>query len=275
MADGFEQLVFSGGGIRCFWHGGFMAEVGQQLDLVPSRVSGVSGGALSAAAWIGGCEDDLRVLMKDAFAMNSSNVEREASNFTPHQELYRAVVESTLDNVSLERIAEGPQYEISLAIPLSGLPAWVSTVIFGFLYKLDEHVRSTPHLVLTRRLGLKAIRVDARQAARENQLIDLICAAATIPPIFDVPRWDGKRVIDGGMFDKAPIPSTDSGRTLVLMTSRYRNLPRAIDDREYVQPRSEVAASKIDFRNPEDVDDTWKQGARDGEAWLVQRQKSS
>ena len=66
----FDQLAFSGGGIRCFWHGGFLVRVGPHLGLDVKRVSGVSGGALSAAAWIGGREQDLLILMTEAFRLN-------------------------------------------------------------------------------------------------------------------------------------------------------------------------------------------------------------
>ena len=71
MASQYEQLVFSGGGIRCFWHGGFLSEVGCYEDLRPDRISCVSGGALSAASWIGGREDDLLAVMHEAFLQST------------------------------------------------------------------------------------------------------------------------------------------------------------------------------------------------------------
>ena len=40
-----EQLVFFGGGIRCFWHGGFLSGLGDKAELAPKRVGGASGGA--------------------------------------------------------------------------------------------------------------------------------------------------------------------------------------------------------------------------------------
>ena len=47
-------MVFSGGGTRCFWHGGFVTRIREEVPLDPVRVTGVSGGALAAAAWLGG-----------------------------------------------------------------------------------------------------------------------------------------------------------------------------------------------------------------------------
>lgn len=271
MDDSFDQLVFSGGGIRCFWHGGFLSVFEQDHPLKPKRISGASGGALSAAAWIGGVENDLKMLMCEAFRINDDNFDRNSSNYTPHQEIYRAVVETTLDKEAIERIASGPEYQVNLSCPPSALPPRLAAVVFGALYKLDQSVRGTPHLRYPRAAGLSVTRVDARQAARDGKLIDLICAAATIPPVFDIPEWEGDRVLDGGMFDKAPLPDPDEGRTLVLLTSRYKNLPQS-DRRLYIQPTSAVPADKIDFSDPEKVTDTWEQGRRDARRWLADRE---
>ncbi|MDG5748753.1 patatin-like phospholipase family protein [Qipengyuania sp. XHP0207] len=273
MFSDIEQLVFSGGGIRCFWHGGFLSGLGDMASLSPARISGVSGGALSAAAWIGGREQDLKMLMTEAFEINDANFDRKRSNFTPHQEIYRAVVETTLDAEAIERIAAGPEYEVTLSCPPGTLSPRLAAVFYGLLYKLDQAVRSTPHLEWPRAAGLSELRVDARQAARDGKLIDLICAAATIPPVFDVPEWDGDRVLDGGMLDKAPLPDDDHGPTLVLLTSIYGKLPQDAR-RTYIQPTREVAADKIDFSDASKVTRTWEQGEADARQWLEDRRQA-
>lgn len=270
MARTYDQVVFSGGGIRCFWHGGFLSEVGSFEALRPSRISSVSGGALSAASWISGRERDLLAVMGEAFAINDANFDAGMSNFTPHQEIYRDVVDVTLDSEAIERVADGPEYEVALSVPPQQVSPRVSAVFYGLLYKLDQAVRSTPHLSWPRGSGLAEIRVDGRQAARDGKLVDLICAAATIPPVFDVPRWQECRVLDGGMLDKAPLPRECDGETLVLLTSRYRRCPQ-VPGRTYVMPSSEVAADKIDFSDASKVTRTWNQGVRDGKAWLAER----
>ncbi len=264
----FDQVAFSGGGIRCFWHGGFLSKVGAVGAIAPVRVSGVSGGALSGAAWIGEVEQDLFDLMRQAFDHNGDNLQVEKPNFTPHQELYRAVVSTTLDDHAIARICDGPQFEIVLGLPPRRISAQIAAIFATIAYKMDERLRRRPKLVLPGLLGMRALRVDARQAARDGDLVDLICAAATVPPVFDVPLWNGRRVLDGGMMDKAPLPQPDEGRTLVLLTSRYRNLPsspRII----HVQPSQPVEADKIDFTDSAKVTATWQQGQRDAKSWLA------
>lgn len=270
MARGYDQVVFSGGGIRCFWHGGFLSEAGSFDDFRPSRVSSVSGGALSAASWIANRECDLLAVMEEAFAVNDSNIDAGASNFTPHQAIYREVVDVTLDKEAIQCIADGPEYEIALSVPPPQITPHLAALVYGLLYKLDQAARSTPHLRLPRDFGLGDMRVDARQAARDGKLVDLICAAATIPPVFEVHEWQGCQVLDGGMLDKAPLPRENVGETLVLLTSRYRNCPDVLG-RTYVQPSREVAADKIDFADAGKVGRTWNQGVRDGKAWLAKR----
>ena len=270
----YSQLVFSGGGIRCFWHGGFLEVYETEHPLQPNHVSGVSGGALSAAAWIGKRERTLLDLMSEAFRLNDANFDLHRSNLTPHQELYRAVVETTMDQEAIDRVADGPALEISMSIPPGGMPARAAAAFYGVLYKLDQAVRSTPHLVLPRTLGLGQLVADGRQAARDGVLVDLICAAATIPPVFDVSNWNGTRVLDGGMFDKAPALGPEPGETLVLLTSEYRNIPD-IAGRTYLQPRCPVPADKIDFTDPQKVVDTWEQGRRDARAVLNERSREA
>lgn len=269
MVPHFDQVAFSGGGIRCFWHGGFLCEVGSIEDIRPNRVTGVSGGALSAATWIGGREQDLYDLMREAFRINDGNIAAGRSNFTPHEEMYRAVVSTTLDAEAIERVADGPSFEVSLSVPPRWLPAGAAAGLYGLLYQLDQQTRATPHLVLPRAAGLGQLRVDARQAARDGRLVDLICAAATIPPVFTVPEWEGVRVLDGGMLEKAVLPEPDEGETLVLLTRLYRNLPDH-PHRTYVQPSRTVAADKIDFTDETKVTRTWEQGQADGRDWLAQ-----
>ncbi|APE28222.1 patatin-like phospholipase family protein [Aurantiacibacter gangjinensis] len=266
----FEQLVFAGGGIRCFWHGGFLAVAGNALQMQPKRISCVSGGALSSAAWIARRDHKLRRVMGEAFAGNDSNVDADKSNFTPHQEMYRAVVEETLDAEAIDAIADGPDFQVVLGLPPQWVPPRIYVMLSGAAYFAEKKVHSHPHLRWPRAVGLQPLRVDARQAARDGTLVDLICAAATIPPVFDVPEWNGKRVLDGGMCDKAPPPEPDEGRTLFLMTSLYDDLPQN-DRRFYIQPSEEVPADKIDFSERSKVDETWDQGERDARSWLERR----
>lgn len=267
----FDQLVFSGGGARCFWHGGFITELEKAVPLHPRRIAGVSGGALSAAAFIGDREEKLLRVMGEAFEALDSNIRLhkidEEEGVTPHQRTYRAVVEETLDDAAISAIVDGPEFEVLMARPASRRwPKW-STFPVMAAYQLDLAIRSTPHMRWPEILGVKEILADGREAARDGRLHDLICNAAVIPPVFNVERWEGDFVIDGGMTSKAPLPSSDHGRTLVMLTRAFRNIPDCAD-RVYVMPSRETPADKIDFTSRAKIEQTWKAGARDARAFL-------
>ena len=268
----FEQIVFSGGGTRCFWHGGFAAVVGPAIHLRPERISAVSGGALSSCAFIGGVERRLFEVMGDALHERTRNVsvnwdEVQENGLTPHQEMYREIVSTTLHEEAIARIADGPAFQVLLTHPPFDAAPRLSTVPMMVAYELDQAVRSTPHVVSAEMLGAEEVLVDARQTARDGRLVDLVCAAAVIPPVFNVQGWDGRPVVDGGMANKAPLPDPDRGPTLVLLTRKFRNLPDH-PDRLYVEPSESVPADKIDFTSREKIEATWEAGERDGRAFL-------
>lgn len=262
-----RQLVFSGGGLRCFWQGGFMEVLGRHASIAPERIAGVSGGALSAACHVAGRERVLLDAMCEAFEEQDSNLfDREAGGISPHQRIYCKVVSKVLDDEAARKVAEGPQLQILIAHPPAGGLPKISGVAATVAYEAELHLINSPHFSWAAKLGLEHGLVDARAAARDGRLVDLVCAAAVIPPIFEPPDWDGRPVVDGGMADQAPMPEPDEGETLVLLTRHYRRLPD-VPGRRYVMPTDETPADKIDFTDPEKLRRTWDQGMRDGEAF--------
>ncbi len=226
----YDQLVFSGGGTRCFWFGGFTHVLRRARPIHPARISGVSGGALSSVSFVTHRGRRLLDTMREAFSHQDLNVSwHDATDgehgYTPHQRIYRDVVASVVDDEAQRMVAEGPALQILIAHPPDHDWDKLSGTSMTAAYEADLLIRSTPHLEWSQKVGLTTSRVDARQAAREGRLVELICAAATIPPVFDPPLWDGKPVIDAGMANQAPMPEPDRGSTLVLLTRQYRNLP--------------------------------------------------
>ena len=267
----FDQLIFSGGGTRCFWQGGFLDVVRRGIDLDPSRIASVSGGALGAAAYIAHRGNDLLALMKGKFAAQDRNVTwhdlTDDDGLSPHQRIYREVAEELLDADTIRKIVDGPSYEVLLGHPPGDSESRAAGILSTLVYEVELHLINAPHFGWAEKLGLSFSKIDARQAARDGQLADLVVAAAAIPPVFDMPRWNDRPVVDGGMADQAPMPSDDHGATLVMLTRDYDRLP-AHDDRLYVGPSEETPADKIDFTDPDKIQRTWDIGRRDGEAFL-------
>ncbi|WP_306112270.1 MULTISPECIES: patatin-like phospholipase family protein [unclassified Roseovarius] len=270
LPDNPPQIVFSGGGLRCFWQGGFLTRLEQVRKFTPERVTGVSGGAMAGAAWIAGIEDRLLDVMCEAFQKRDHNLDLFAADeegITPHQRIYCDVVETVLDEAAKERVANGPAFQIQIAHPPStGHPTMTGTALAA-AYEAELHIVGGPHFDWAEKMGLTSQLVDANQAARDGRLVELINAAAVIPPVFEPPLWGDRRVVDGGMADQAPLPDPDEGETLVLLTRPYKKLPD-VPGRVYVWPSEETPADKIDFTDPQKLRDTWALGEQDAEAYL-------
>lgn len=272
LPDSPEQVVFSGGGLRCFWQGGFVETLTGSRPLDPARITGVSGGALSAACFIAGRERALLDRMCEQFEKQDRNIdlfERTHGSVSPHQQIYCEVVGSVLDQEAERAVAEGPQLQILIAHPpLKGAPT-LSGVAMTAAYEAELHTVGSPHFDWAEKMGLDYSLVDANAAAREGKLVDLVCAAAVIPPVFEPPYWDGRPVVDGGMADQAPLPDPNEGPTLILLTRRYESLPE-VPERHYVAPTEETPADKIDFTDPEKLRRTWEQGEQDAQQYLAE-----
>lgn len=270
----FDQLVFSGGGTRCMWQGGFMHVLQDHLPIHPARITGVSGGACSACGFMTHRGTRVRDSFIDHFAEHDRNIPLHEPfdgepGRSPHQLIYRDIIEKCFGDEEARRtIAEGAELHVLLARPPDHDWKRLTGAAMTLVYVADTAIRSTPHLEWAQKMGLTEELVDANQAARDGQLLDLICAAATIPPAFDPPDWDGKPAIDAGMADQAPMPDGNGGRTLVLLTKTFRNRPD-IPGRTYVQPSEEVPADKIDFTDPDKLRRTWDLGEEDARRFLA------
>lgn len=271
MADGYSQLVFSGGGLRCFWQGGFMDVVRDALDLDPARITGVSGGSMSAAGYIAHRGHAILDRMCEAFANTESNVNvddfDDDHGRTPHQRIFHEVLNDVFDARAMQAIADGPQFQIMIAHPPTDQGPGLSGTAATLAYEAELHLVNSPHFSWAETFGLGKELVDARQASADGRLTELIEAAVTIPPVFRTLEWNGEPVVDGGMADQAPMPEPDEGRTLILLTRHYRRLPE-VPERTYVSPSEETPADKIDFTDPEKLRKTWELGQRDGRLFL-------
>lgn len=189
------------------------------------------------------------------------------TEMTPHQQIYERVVDEVIDAEAQEAVANGPAFEILLARPPGWLPVKVATAVTMILYEADQQLRSTPHGRYAKAAGAKEMRIDAREAARQGKLKELVCQAATIPPVFRMREWNGRLVMDAGTVDNAPLPRPNSGATLILLTRDYRNLPD-VKGRTYLKPSSATPADKIDFTDPNALRATYQQGKKDIEMLL-------
>lgn len=250
-----------------------MEAAGRRFTFDADRITGSSGGALSAAAWIAGRE----TFLFDRFARAVTRTDRNVTfedigkdhGRSPHQRVYEAIVEDVIDAAAQTRIGNGPAFQISVSTTGDSSAATVRALAAGTIYQVEQVLAPTPRPRLSSIAGVDQRMIDARRAARDGTLPDLIRMAATVPPAFRPDDWDGEPIYDDGMVDKAPLPIPDEGQTLVLLTKRFRNQPDNDPDRiDYIQPSESVlSGSKLDFTEPALLREAWDQGLQDGDVW--------
>jgi len=269
-----RQVVFAGGGNRCFWQAGFWSSVASRTGLAPERAVAVSAGSALACAIFADRIEQALTLTCEAMAANPRNRYWgnlwKADPVFPHAAIYRGILLDALDTGALARLRQGPE----LLVEITRFPAWmnaISAVLMGLgAYQLEKQLFHPVHPTWGRRLGFRPEFVPVRDCADAEALAGLILASSCTPPFTPLMRWQDRPALDGGLVDNVPVaPTVNSpGPTLVLLSRPYRDLPR-IPGRLYVQPSQPVPVSAWDYTDPQAVEATFRQGQRDGERFLA------
>lgn len=275
----FDQVVFAGGGNRCWWQAGFWDVVQPELALEPRVIAGISAGAATACMlytrdshWVMRYyEDVLRQNAKNAYW---GNLWRRGAAVFPHYRIYR---QALLDiyGEPFARLARAPEIRVGVSHVPRWLGAHVSVAAGLIAYNIEKHVRKTLHPTLGQALGFRPEYVRAQDCARVDDLADLILQSSCTPPFTPVLRRGGKPVLDGGMVDNVPVGALDAtpGRVLVMVTRRYPRpqtfvLAHGEQQRFYVQPSRKVPISSWDYTQPALMRPAYELGRVDGQAFL-------
>ena len=63
-----------------------------------------------------------------------------------------------------------------------------------------------------------------------------------------------------------------TGKTLVLLSKRYRDELPQVPDRVYVQPARPIAIDKFDYASPDKLLQAYRQGEEDAQAFVGERE---
>jgi predicted acylesterase/phospholipase RssA len=270
----FEQVVFAGGGHRCWWQAGFWDVVAPAIELRPRVIAGVSAGAATACLMYANDSRTAlgyyrRVLGGTPRNVYPRNLLRAGVPVFPHNGIYRAALKTLLGG---ERFAQLRERAPEIRIQFARIPRWLgprSAVAVGLLaYNLEKYTRRPLHPSYGRRAGLHAggrpgagLRERGRAGVADHRL-------QLHPPFTPIEYRDGRPTIDGGMVDNVPVDALDdpAAPTLVLTTRRYpHHAPVFVrGPRMYVQPSVKVPVSSWDYTAPHLYEATWLQGVEDG-----------
>ena len=273
----FDNLVFAGGGSRCLWQVGFWdgaVEGGLRLDQTVSHAVSTSAGCAMVTAAMLGRGAEALALFKDLTAANPRNIHwqnlRPGSGepLLPHLRMYRQALEMFLTDADLEQLADR-RLEFLMARAPRYLRGGLATMMAFSVYGLEKHLTGRVHPQWTRRLGFEPLVYGNRDAADVADFIDMILAASSVPPVLPIEHYRGAAILDGGMIDNVPAFMTDGlrGRTLVLLSKRYRAALPSHSGRYYCQPSEPIRLDKFDYANPDGLQRTYDLGYRDGQAF--------
>jgi len=266
----FENLVFAGGGNRCFWQAGFWSVAVHAIQPAPLRIAAVSAGAAVSCALFSETFDQGFTTFKHALATNNRNLYVKnllrAHPVFPHGRMYRDVILRSINVQALLRLHKGPDIRVLMACP----PRWASrrmAILLGMVaLGVDAFQGDRVHPSGGQRVGFRPLFVSVRQCDSPETLADLIIASSCVPPLTPQAHRDGMALFDGGLVSNVPIDGIEpgNGQTLVLLTRQFSKLPD-VPGRTYVQPSQPIPVAAWDYTNADAVQSAFDLGRRDGE----------
>jgi hypothetical protein len=273
----FEAMAFAGGGNRCYWQGGVYEALVDRIAMRPRFIVGVSGGGFAATYSVAGIGARVRDLVIAGCAVHPANFEarrllRGRSPF-PVGGLYRDLLVAVIDDQVLERLRAGPDVFLKVARPPRFLPAPLAAATGILGYQIEKTLTNRVHPRVGRRLGFRADYVSTHAVASPGELVDALMATSSVPPFMPIGRVGQGRALDGGLVDNVPVDKLipveqAGGRTLVLVTRRYANLPD-VAGRTYLQPSQPIPVGKFDITNAAGIRAAYELGLKDGAAFAA------
>jgi predicted acylesterase/phospholipase RssA len=273
----FEQVVFAGGGHRCWWQAGFWERVTVDMPLQPKLIAGVSAGAATACLlYTRQTEAALsyyeQLLVDQPRNIYWNRLFKKGARVLPHDDIYRtALARFFAPDHFANLLQRAPEIRVSYAL----VPMWAGPFSATFVgmatYNLEKRLRAPLHPTWGRAVGFRPAVTQVQDCVDSADLVSLLMASACCPPLTRVERRDGQITLDGGMIDNVPVNVVEPNKsTLVLLSRCYpKHAPVFLrDGRVYVQPSVRPATTSWDYTAPKNYRLTYEQGRQDGEAFL-------
>ena len=274
----YQNVVFAGGGNRCWWQAGLVEQLASHSCWQATRLVGASAGAAMATAFAAHRLSDALHGCLDRFRLTPRNVEckRLLNGRRPFvlPEIYREWTDSFLDESGFAALKSGrTKVAIVLTRPIRMMPVSVSMLIALSLYGSKKFLFGKFHSRAPHLFGFRSEHVDLGACVDLQQAHQLLAASAAAVPITPAAYWSGNPALDGGFYDSNPLPKLpfERTRTLILLT-RYRSAyPHMfeIDGCTYIQPSRRIDAVNFDCTNADNVRRAYQHGVSDALALLA------
>jgi hypothetical protein len=268
----YDAIAFAGGGNRCYWQGGFYEAVASNIDLKPSLMTAVSAGSFALSYSLLGLGPKVRELVIAACGPHLRNVDfkgwRAGGTLYPVGPMYLDLLRNVLGDTELGKLQALGNIQIAVARLPRSLPPLLGVALGIGAYQLEKKLFHPVHPTLGHKLGIRQEFIGVRDLKRASDLHDLIIASGGVPPFMPVTKIGDRPAFDGGLVDNVPVQplepiEREGGRTLVLLTRRYKKLPQ-VAGRTYVQPSVPIPVKQFDIKNGEGIRQAYELGLKDG-----------
>jgi Patatin-like phospholipase len=276
----YQNMIFAGGGSRCFWQVGFWdgaVAAGLELDKTVQYGASTSAGCAMITASMLGRGTQALDMFKRLSDANPGNIHwhnlwpGNSGPLLPHIRMYREALEEFLSEADLQALS-GRRIEFLMAKSPRYMQGGFATTMAFSVYGLEKHLTGKIHPSWTQKLGFTPLVYGNQDALGVEDFISMILSASCVPPVLPGDGFRGQAVLDGGMIDNVPAHLSDArpGNTLVLLSKRYRKPLPEVPRRTYLQPSKPIKLDKFDYANPAGLQDTYDLGYGDGMAFARQ-----
>jgi hypothetical protein len=275
----YDAIAFAGGGNRCYWQGGFYEAASEKLILKAPLMTAVSAGSFALCYSLLGIGPRVRELVISGCGPHLRNFDfkgwRAGGPLYPVGPMYLDLLRNAFDDAALTKLKSFGDIQVGVARLPRGLPPVLGAALGIGAYQIEKKLFQPVHPRFGRKLGIRQEFVNVRNLTRSSELHDLIIASGGVPPFMPVTKIGDRPAFDGGLVDNVPVVPLEpverqGGRTLVLLTRRYKAIPK-IKGRTYVQPSEPIPIKQFDIRNADGFRRAYELGLKDGKAFASSR----
>jgi predicted acylesterase/phospholipase RssA len=275
-------IALSGGGCRAFYGLGLFSRL-QEMGLKAQVWGGSSAGSSMALGLALNRTEEVIRIFTALTAINEKNLYlskliRGKRPF-PHEEMYRTTIRKILDWQEFQNKVEEFIIPVTYVPPekISGLQNNMRVfydLAMAYRHDLNRREQGKADYLLkqkARYYGLQEIVFSKKDIRDPQHLEDLILATSSVPPLVRFQEIQGKRYLDGGIYNHMPIAQlTNVDYRLGVVYEKndlinYRKALRRDNTYIFYPPKEEVTISVWEYSRPDLIEETFELGRRDAE----------
>jgi len=281
-------LIFSGGGNRCWWQAGFVAELISQGWTLPKDIIGCSAGAAIAASLITGTTDKALNACKRLYADNPGLIRYKRGALKipvgfAQNEVYPNWLKAFIGEEELACIKAFGRFRVTAS--RLDRPIFRLTEITRAIFR---HLRGKDFIALNQSdyahniAGLSQVFLEPTLLQSLDEALNTFEASAAASPFIFARKIAGKLYYDGGYISPIPVLAEEKSErnfssdreaastTLTLLTRHFEKKPTLFSHfgKRFIQPSRKIPVSTWGCTADTTVDDAFELGQNDARDFI-------